>query len=42
MDSCLRARDGNILLEKTPILERWTEYVGELFKDDIGETPEIA
>ena len=39
--SCLRAKNSNILLEKTEILERLTKYIGELFEDDRGERPQI-
>ena len=30
-------KNGHILLKKTQILERWTEYKGELLEDDRGE-----
>ena len=26
-NSCLRAKNGNVLLKKTQILERWTKYI---------------
>ncbi|XP_071947472.1 uncharacterized protein [Antedon mediterranea] len=30
---CIKAKDGTMLVEKTDILKRWTEYIGELFFD---------
>ncbi|XP_047494947.1 uncharacterized protein LOC125043038 [Penaeus chinensis] len=38
---CLRAKDGTIILEKEKILERWTEYIQELFHDNRREKPLI-
>ncbi len=32
--SCIEAKDGTIIMEKGPILERWKEYIGELFEDN--------
>ncbi|XP_037779551.1 craniofacial development protein 2-like [Penaeus monodon] len=34
---CLKAKDGTIILEEDKILERWTEYMQELFQDDREE-----
>ena len=31
---CIKAKDGTILLEKRDIMNRWTEYIGELFDDE--------
>ena len=28
---CIKSKDGSMLVEKDPILSRWTEYIGELF-----------
>ncbi|GFR78512.1 hypothetical protein ElyMa_000535800 [Elysia marginata] len=30
---CLKAKNGNIIMEKDKILERWAEYIHELFED---------
>jgi len=39
--SCLRARDGSILMEKEDILNRWSEYIEELYHDERGAPPII-
>ncbi|GFR82666.1 hypothetical protein ElyMa_000632200 [Elysia marginata] len=31
---CLKAKNGNIILERDKILERWAEYIHELFDDN--------
>ena len=33
---CIRSKDGDILMEKENILNRWSEYITELYHDDIG------
>ena len=38
---CIRSKDGTIITEKYDILERWTEYIEELFRDNRGGKPEI-
>ncbi|MCH9665805.1 MAG: hypothetical protein K0U41_08180 [Gammaproteobacteria bacterium] len=38
---CIKSKEGNIIMEKGKILERWTEYIKELFHDDRGEKPAI-
>ena len=38
---CIRSKDGEVIMEKDKILERWTEYIDDLFTDDRGEKPEI-
>ena len=38
---CIRSKDGTIITEKDDILERWTEYIEELFRDNRGGKPEI-
>jgi len=38
---CIQSKEGNIITEKHKVLERWTEYLGELFKDDRGNKPTI-
>ncbi|GFS15385.1 hypothetical protein ElyMa_006769600 [Elysia marginata] len=31
---CLKAKNGNIIMEKDKILERWAEYIHKLFDDN--------
>ena len=33
----LKSKEGNIILEKDKILERWSEYIGELYNVDRNE-----
>ena len=40
--TCVEAKDGTIILEKDKILDRWSEYIGELYDDDRGEMPVIT
>ena len=35
--TCAEAKDGTIIMEKDKILDRWIEYIGELYDDDRGE-----
>ena len=35
----IRDRNGNLLFEKQEILNRWKEYIGELFEDNRCESP---
>ena len=30
----MKNKDGNVLFEEKDILERWVEYIGELYSDD--------
>ena len=39
---CLRSKDGSILMEKEDILNRWSEYIAELYHDDRGPPPIIS
>ena len=39
---CLRAKDGSIIIEKEAMIERWTEYITDLFDDERGEMPDIS
>ena len=39
--SCLRSKEGNILMEKEDILKRWSEYIEELYHDERGPLPII-
>ncbi|GFN90607.1 RNA-directed DNA polymerase from mobile element jockey-like [Plakobranchus ocellatus] len=34
LTGCLKAMNGNIITDKEKILERWAEYIRELFKDN--------
>ncbi|GFN88481.1 RNA-directed DNA polymerase from mobile element jockey-like [Plakobranchus ocellatus] len=38
---CIKSKDGTMLLEKREILNRWSEYVEDLFKDDECKTSKI-
>ncbi|GFS22307.1 endonuclease-reverse transcriptase [Elysia marginata] len=37
---CIKSKDGKILMETSDILERWSEYIQELFYDERGQQPE--
>ena len=39
---CFRAKDGSIIIEKEAMIERWTEYITDLFDDERGEMPSIS
>src|SRR5688572_27679911 len=39
--SCIRGKDGTVLMEKDKIIKRWTEYIQELFEDDREAMPRI-
>ena len=32
--TCVEAKDDTIIMEKDKILDRWSEYIGELYDDD--------
>ena len=38
---CIKSNEGEILMDKEEVLERWTEYIGELFNDERIEKPSI-
>ena len=38
---CIKAKDGTILMTKDKILDRWSEYIEELFQDERSEKPVI-
>ena len=38
---CIKSKDGTVLMEKEKIIERWTEYIQELFEDDREAMPQI-
>ena len=40
--SCIKSKEGNILLDKEDILCRWAEYIEELFDDDRKEKPSLT
>ena len=39
---CIRAKNGEVLMTKKDILDRWTEYIQELFDDNRAELPRIT
>ncbi|GFO10871.1 hypothetical protein PoB_003737600 [Plakobranchus ocellatus] len=39
--SCIKSKDGTKLIEKKEILNRWSEYVEDFFKDDRCKKPKI-
>ena len=38
---CIKAKNGDLIMDKSKMLERWTEYIGDLFQDNRGEKPVI-
>ena len=38
---CIKSKEGAIIIEKDKVLQRWTEYIAELFHDNKGEKPII-
>ena len=34
---CIKAKDRNLLMEREDVLNRWSEYIEDLFQDDRGE-----
>ena len=36
---CIKAKDGNMLTEKEEVLNRWVEYIGDLFHDVRNTVP---
>ena len=40
--TCVDAKDGTLIMEKDKILDRWSEYIGELYDDDRGEMAVIT
>ncbi|ESN94320.1 hypothetical protein HELRODRAFT_164141 [Helobdella robusta] len=41
VSGCIKAKSGEIILEKEKVLERWTEYINDLSDDICGEMPFI-
>ena len=40
--TCVEAKYGTIIMERDKILDRWSEYIVELYDDDRGEMPVIT
>ena len=38
---CLKSKDGDILMEKEDILNRWSEYIEDLYHDERGPPPQL-
>ena len=38
---CIKSKEGTIIMEKDKVLQRWTEYITDLFHDNRGEKPII-
>ena len=38
---CIESKDGTLIMEKNQILERWSEYIEELFDDERGQKPVV-
>ena len=38
---CIKSKQGSILMDKQDVLDRWAEYIEELFEDERGERPVI-
>ena len=42
-NGCIKRKNGKIIMEKAQVLERWTEYIKDLFEDDRQkEKPKIT
>ncbi|GFS27822.1 TIR-NBS-LRR type disease resistance protein [Elysia marginata] len=39
--SCIKDKDGKLLIEKNEVLNRWAEYIEDLFQDDRQDKPHI-
>ena len=37
--NCIKAKDEHLLMEREDVLNRWSEYIEDLFQDDRGEKP---
>src|SRR2546425_10804240 len=37
----IKSKQGNVLMEKDEVMERWAEYVEELYKDENGRVDDI-
>ena len=38
----IKSKDGRLLTERTDVLGRWSEYIGELFEDNREDKPAIT
>ena len=38
---CIKAKNGDVLMTREKILERWSEYIEDLFQDERGDKPVI-
>ena len=38
---CIKSKDGTLVMEREDILNRWSEYIEELFYDDRDQKPLI-
>ena len=38
---CIKAKNGDVLMTREKILERWSEYIKDLFQDERGDKPVI-
>ena len=38
---CIKSKEGTIIMEKDKVLQRWTEYITDLFHNNRGEKPII-
>ena len=38
---CLKSRNGEILMEKKDILNRWSEYIEDLYHNERGPPPKL-
>ena len=38
---CIKSKEGAIVMEKDKVLQRWTEYIAEIFHDNRGAKPII-
>ena len=38
---CIKGKDNSIIMDKDKVLERWSQYIEELFDDTRGGVPEI-
>ena len=38
---CIKSKDGTLIMEKNQILERWSEYIEELFDGERGQKPVV-
>ena len=39
--TCIENKDGNIIMEQDKILERWHQFISELYDDNKGDIPQV-